>query len=558
VVTACSGGTAKPPPTTTAITAPPPAFNQGGNIVVAAEGDPGCMDWISTCAGSAWGVWTVETNTMPRAYDFTSDDQYKPSILLTGEAVEQTTPVQVVTYHLNPRAVWSDGQPITSADFEYTWDQIAHGQDIYDQSGYDDIASVNDADPLTAIVTFSEPYANWRELFGGAYGILPSHLLEGQDRDALMANGYTWSGGPWELAPGGWIHGQSIELVPNPNYWGKKPDLASVTFRIFSDPVAEMAAYAAGQVLAVYPPPEPTSNAYRSLPHTLFSVMDGLNYDALWFDVARTPVSSKAVRQAVAYSLDRTAIVAQLLGPVDPGAQPLQSLLTPAYGEFYTPSFARYHPDPAVVTELMTGDGWSKDHDGIWAKAGAEITIDLKVANTSPGGQLAVQLIQTQLRAEGFVVTLELEPSTALFTSDVPAGVFAAALYPVDFRRLLGTTIPAGTGIEDNDPGQCQLFCSASIPTPADGGIGANYDRLQDPTLDRYLADLDANPSDSDRVSDADQAATILADQVPAIPLAALPDVLVVNTAMLGVEGQTFNHNLAYGPYSYLNEWYLK
>ncbi|MDQ1411726.1 MAG: hypothetical protein QOE07_314, partial [Acidimicrobiaceae bacterium] len=36
------------------------------------------------------------------------------------------------------------------------------------------------------------------------------------------------------------------------------------------------------------------------------------------------------------------------------------------------------------------------------------------------------------------------------------------------------------------------------------------------------------------------------------------PDIVVVNTAKVGVEGGTFSHNLAYGPYEYLNEWYLR
>jgi peptide/nickel transport system substrate-binding protein len=136
--------------------------------------------------------------------------------------------------------------------------------------------------------------------------------------------------------------------------------------------------------------------------------------------------------------------------------------------------------------------------------------------------------------------------------------VFAAALYPVDLRRQLTGGVPTGAGIDDNDPGQCRLFCSANIPTTANGGFGANYDREADPTLDRYLSDLDGNLNEGARLDDAEQAGAILADLVPAIPLAALPDILAVNTAKVGVEGGAFSHNLAYGPFEYLNEWYLK
>jgi peptide/nickel transport system substrate-binding protein len=583
LLSACTTGSTKAAPTTTSSTTAAPTITQGGDITVAAEGDPGCMDWISTCAGSSWGIWTVETNTMPRAYDYTRDNLYKPSILLTGEAQVQTAPEQVVTYHLNPRAIWSDGQPITAHDFKYTWDQIAHGLNIADSSGYKDIVTVDDSDPVTAVVTFSQTYADWRKLFGGPFGILPSHLLEGHDRNALMKDGYTWSGGPWALAPGGWVRGQSIRLVPNPDYWGKKPDLGSVTFQIFPDAASELQAYAAGQVVAAYPAAEPAIAGYRSLPNTSDNATGGLDLVALWFDVAKAPVDAKAVRQAVAYSLDRAAIVTQTLGAFSPGATPIQDLLTPAYGPYYGEPFAKYRQDTAAGAQLMAAAGWTRGADGIWAKATQKAAIELKVSAASTRDQQIAQLVQTQLHAAGFAVTVTAEAPATLLAKDVPAGTFTAAIYPLDTRRVVSGTVPPGAGTFDNDPGQCRLFCSTAIPggaplvgtttvpstttvptttlpglagTAAAGG--ANYDRIVDPTLDRYLADLDANLSDDGRLTDAQQAASLLADLVPAIPLAALPDTVVVNTAKVSVEGGTFNHNLAYGPYSYLNEWFLK
>jgi peptide/nickel transport system substrate-binding protein len=197
------------------------APKQGGDLVVAAEQEPDCMDWIDGCAGAAWGVYTVEANTMPKAYDFTSDSKYVPSNVLAGPATLVSSPTQTVTYHINPQAVWSDGQPITSADFQYTWDQIANGKNIYDTTGYANVASVATPDAQTAVATFKTPYADWPYLFSGFYGIFPSHLLKGKDRDALMKAGYTWSGGPWMMDH--WTKGVEVKLVPNPKYWGQAP-----------------------------------------------------------------------------------------------------------------------------------------------------------------------------------------------------------------------------------------------------------------------------------------------------------------------------------------------
>src|SRR5258708_24027804 len=156
------------------------AAKQGGDVVFSAEQEPDCMDWIGSCAGAAWGDYTVEANVQPRAYDFNDKSVYVPGAVLTGPATLVTSPKEVVTYHINPKAVWSDGQPITSTDFWYTWDQIAHGKDIYDTTGYNQVASVDHTDPHTAVLTFSSPFPDWKELFGAFYGVLPSHLLQGK------------------------------------------------------------------------------------------------------------------------------------------------------------------------------------------------------------------------------------------------------------------------------------------------------------------------------------------------------------------------------------------
>src|SRR5262249_6694966 len=164
------------------------AVPKGGTLIIGWEQEPDCMDWIGSCSGSSYGYWMAAVQTMPRAFDVLKDDQgnysYKPSILLKGEPKLETSPQQKVTYDISDAAVWSDGQPITSTDFKYTWDQIANGTDVYDKTGYTNIQSVDDSNPKVAVVTFSKPFGDWKGLFTGNYGVFPSHLLQGKDRDA--------------------------------------------------------------------------------------------------------------------------------------------------------------------------------------------------------------------------------------------------------------------------------------------------------------------------------------------------------------------------------------
>ena len=173
-----------------------------GTIRIAAEEEPTCADWIASCAGSSWGNWALGNLTLPQALNVSADGDYVPGPMLVDAPTLEPGPPMKVTYRIKPEAVWSDGEAITSADFEYTWKQIVNGTDIYDTTGYVDIASVDTTDPKTAVVTFKKPFAGWQDLFGGFYFVLPSHLLEGKSRSKAMKDGYAFSGGPWETRQG--------------------------------------------------------------------------------------------------------------------------------------------------------------------------------------------------------------------------------------------------------------------------------------------------------------------------------------------------------------------
>lgn len=72
----------------TGATTAPPNVPNGGTLVIGAEQEPDCADWIDNCAGASWGTWTMEAHTMPRAFEMVNqngDWVYKPSNLLQGE-----------------------------------------------------------------------------------------------------------------------------------------------------------------------------------------------------------------------------------------------------------------------------------------------------------------------------------------------------------------------------------------------------------------------------------------------------------------------------------------
>jgi len=533
LVAAACGGSNKSGSSTT--TTAKQNVAKGGTLVLGAEQELDCADWIASCAGASWGIYTIGGQTMPRTFDFT-DNKLVPSVLLAGEPKLETTPNQKVTYKINPKAVWSDGAPITSTDFKYTWDQIKNGTDIYDKTGYRDIQSVDDTDPHTAVVTFSTSYADWRDLFGGFYGIYPSHILQGKDRNAEMKDGYKWSGGPWMLDH--WTKGQEIALVPNPNFWGNKPNLDKVVFKIITDTAAESSAYKTGQVAMIYPQAQLELAQLKTLPDTKYDVTTSLSYEALWLNTQKPPLDSKNVRQALAYATDRDAIVDSLFGPVQPGIKAIQGFVTPGNKQWYTDPFKKYTKNQAKVDELMGADGWTKGADGIWAKGGTKAELAISTTAGNKRRELTEQLLQSQWKSAGFAVTLNNTKAGTLFGEWGPKGIFQVALY---------AQVPAS-----NDPGLCTVFCSDNIPTPANPS-GNNWTRLASPAIDAPWKAVDKELDDTKRKDESVKGQAALAEEVPAIPIDPFPDVIVYNSAKIN---GPVGHNFSFGPFVNMNEWW--
>ena len=521
-------------PTTSAAETP----TEGGDLVFGAEQEPDCADWVAICAGASWGVYTMEAQTMPRAFDVSADTKYVPSPLLTEEPKLVEGPPQKITYKINPKAVWSDGQPITSTDFKYTWDQIVNGKDIYDTTGYKDIQSVDDSDSHTAVVTFKTNFAAWRDLFGGFYGIYPSHLLQGKDRDAETKDGYKWSGGPWLIDH--WTKGQEVKLVPNPLYWDKKPHASSVTFKFVPDTAAEQQAYKSGQVSMIYPQAQLELTQLKGLPDTKFDVNTGLQFEGLWFNTSVFPVDDVNVRKALAYATDRNAIVQQLFGPVQNDIKPIDGFATPANTEYYTDPFKIYTHDLNKVNQLMTGAGWTKGADGIWEKGGKKAAIVSRTTVGNKRRELTQQLLQSQWKEAGFSLTVDNQKSGTLFGQSLPAGDFMKSIYAQ-------TPTP--------DPGLCNIFCSFNIPTSANGNVGNNWTRVNDKAVD---AAWDAAAKELDtakRRSLTIEGQKALSDVVPAIPLDPFPDVVISNTRTVG---GPVGHNFVFGPFVNMNEFFVR
>jgi len=518
---------------------------QGGTLTVGAEQEPDCLDFLSSCAGASWGSWTVQIATLPMVFR-TSPTEGQPANsgnlstvpgeVLAGEPTLETTPVQKITYKIKPEAVWSDGVPISCADFQYVVDQQQNGSDLYDPSGYPDIASVTCPDQKTAVLTYKQgkTYGNWKSLFAGNYGLLPSHILKGKDRDALMKDGYSWSGGPWIAK---WNKGVDITLTQNPKYWGPKPKLDKVVFKIIPDTAAEFQAVKSGQVDAIYPQPQIdvvdqiSAGGLTDL-NTVYN-SNTAAVEALWMNNAKFPFDSVEARQALAYAVDRAALVEKLFGKlgVKTPSNSFTEYVIKDYGDI--DSFANYKLDLNKVTELMQKAGFAKGSDGIWAKGGKKAAFTINTTAGNKRRELTEQVLQQQLKAAGFDMSIKNMKAGDLFGDALPKGDYTFAIYAQNLTSL--------------SPGQCTLFCSANIPTAANGNSGQNWTRSVVKDADEPLNTVDVSLDENARKEAGKKSDDLLAAAVVSLPLDPLPDILIWNKKVLGpvqdnpVEGMFWN-----------------
>lgn len=527
-----------------ACTAPAPSSSgatDGGSIVIGAEQEPDCTDWIATCAGSIWGSYMMQITTIPRAFDVRKDGEdwgFTASNLLSAEpTVEVRDGKQIMTYSIADDAVWSDDTPISSADFVYTGLSIRDGDDIFDKTGYTLIESIDAPDPKTAVVTLSSQYANWKQLFGTAYGILPQHLLEGKDRAAIMKDGYDFSGGPWKIEE--WQKGTSVTLVPNDNYWGDKPKLDKVTFQFIPDTAAAFQAMKSGQVQALYPSPQldAISQIEAGVPNTNLQVdAQTGNLEALWMNNSAFPFDNAAVREAFAYAIDRKTITERLYGKLGV-KEPSQSFLSPLVSAYAGDDFSVYGLDLDKVDEIMTGDGWEKNGDDVWAKDGkaAEITIVSLAGNKRR--ELTEQVLQSQLAEAGFALAIANSTPAEIFGTTAPQG---------DFQLGLWTIVD-----QYPEPSLSASFSSTSIPSEANGFSGINFMRATAPGLDELLSAVDTTVDQDPRLQASLDADKLIAQNVLSLPIAAVPNILMTSTSV----GGDVSINPAEGPFWNLQDW---
>ncbi|MEU9075010.1 ABC transporter family substrate-binding protein [Kitasatospora sp. NPDC048538] len=365
----------------------------------------------------------------PSLFNTDPSGSFLPNTDYLLEAKVTSTSPQVITYKLNPKAKWSDGKPLSYLDFKADW-QTSNGKDpaynISDPSGYEQISAVEQgADPSEVKVTFSEPYADWQNLFRPlipAAGIAtPDDFNKGWvDRIPITA-GALKVGSADKTA-------QTLTLVPDPAWWGTRAKLDRITFRVMSQS-ATTQAYLNNEIdLAT----AGTATAYGQLKDAKDTVIRSASpWDEVHISFGGGgALADQKVRQALGKALDRSALIKIANNGVPVEFKPLGNhILMPNQAGYQDNSgeWARF--DLAAARKLLDEAGW-KDAGGGQPRTrdGKPLELHWVVNDATPQAQIDLATAAAAMwQAAGVKVDLDKVPSNDFFTKYVNPGKFEIA-----------------------------------------------------------------------------------------------------------------------------------
>lgn len=340
------------------------AQKRGGTMIIAVEGEPTVLTGHLSTDVSAIMVATNLFNGLI-GFDF----DFKPTPDL-AERWEISADGLAYTFLLNPRAKWHDGKPVTSADVEYSFKEIVAKTHPRAGTWWPLVETITTDGPQKVTIRLKAPYAPFLTLLGNLGGsgsfIMPKHVYEGTDAKTNPANRRPIGSGPFKFAR--WEPGSHIELVRNPEYFKTDlPRLDRLVFQIIPDSSARLLAFEKGDVdfLHAYIVPYEAVGKLRA--DKRFEVIDrGLEGVAtnefLLLNLRHDALKHKAVRQALAYAIDRTQIRDKaLFGLGKIARSPINSGLSWIYTDLFDVYATR---DLAKAGALLDAAGFPRKADG--------------------------------------------------------------------------------------------------------------------------------------------------------------------------------------------------
>lgn len=356
-----------------------------------------------------------------------------------------------VTYTINPKAKWNDGQDIDWTAFRDTWAAL-NGKDkeynVSSTDGYSSITSVKKGkDAKQAVVTFKGTFVYWKSLFAQ---IVNPHIAKSEDfNKAYVSKPHAeWGAGPYTIAKFD-AKGGTVTYKPNPNWWGAKPHLDELTF-VQMEESASINAFKNGQIDAVQVQNAEQINQVKGVKGIELRRGSTTSNNLLVLNSTSPVLKDVAVRKAVMEGIDRSQLAKISFQGMDyteplPGSfnlYPFQKGYEDNFG-----SLVKFNAEQAKKD--LDAAGWKAGSDGVREKDGKKLELTYPTIGDRSTTKARATAVAQMMKNIGVKVNIEAHPS-ADFNK-----VFTKRAFDI-----------FGMGFISSDPNGmlyiCQMYCSDS------------------------------------------------------------------------------------------------
>lgn len=356
-----------------------PAFSAPRtDLVVGVRLEPPHLD---PTAGAAAAIGEVTyANVFEGLTRIDRDGKVKPALASSWEISEDG---KTYVFRLRSGVTFHDGTTFSASDVKFSLERARGEGSVNPQKGlFEPIDKIETSDPTTVTITLKRPTGAFLFNLGWPAAIIVSAKSAETNKTNPIGTG------PFRFS--NWTKGASVELVRNENYWGRKVALEKVLFRVIADPSAAYASLMAGDVDAypIYPAPE-NLDQFRADKRFTVVVGNTEGKTILAINNGKAPFNDLKVRQALAYAVDRNAVITGAMYGI---GQPIGSHFSPT-DPGYVDLTAQYAYDPYKAKALLREAGVN----------------DLKLRLVLPPPEYARrggEIIAQQLKAIGIAVEI--------------------------------------------------------------------------------------------------------------------------------------------------------
>lgn len=381
---------------------------------------------------TVWGWY----NPQLALYD--GEGNYTPNPDYIDEAKEDKKGKNtVVTYKINKDATFNDGTPIDWKAFENTW-RFNNGKDedvqVNSTDGYERITSVEKgATDKDVVITFDGPYPWWQGLFNQL--LHPAiDSPEKFDKAYLGKLNPQYGAGPFKVDNVD-FKGGTLSLVPNEKWWGDKPKMKKVSFRVMESQ-ATINAFQAGEIDAAGVADKNSLTIAGEMGDDI-DIRAALRPANVIFTLnSKAPqLKDEDVRHAVFSAIDRDQLAEIRYNGLGYEEEMPGSLTLYSTQEGYKDNIKDVIKfDPEESKKLLEDAGYQQGDDGIYAKDGEKLSLRYILIGDDEVSKSLAAAVQKMLKDVGVDLKIEERPSSEFskVTSERDFDLFLSAFTSSD------------------------------------------------------------------------------------------------------------------------------